>query len=240
MIKLAICDDDDNFLNELRNFIAYKFSDSVHKIDTFHDGIELLNYINDYDEVYDFILLDIGMNILSGIETGKALRKMPEHQHSLIFFITSYNINPRPIVDIHPFAYINKPVNYDDFSLVFSEALVLHNDEKNIICIQSGKNSYLVHPIEIYYLESIYRSTILHLVNGELTIKLPLSKIEKILSKKSKLFARINSSTIINLKYLSISKPSEVILNDKDLTHHSLSRTYHKTFFQKCNDVLFH
>lgn len=240
MIKIAICDDDNNFLNELRNYISQRFNDSISKIDTFHDGVELLNYIKDYEEVYDFIFLDIGMNSLSGIDTGRKLRKMPEHRHSSIFFITSYNTNPRPIVDIHPFAYINKPVNYDEFSLKFSEALIIHNDGQNIIRIKAGKNSYLIHPIDVYYLKSGYRSTTVHSINGEINIKLSLSKVEKILAQKSRLFVRINASTIINLKYLNTSKPKEIIMNDKNLTHHALTRTYHKRFFQKCNDILFH
>lgn len=238
MIKIALCDDEKSFLDEINGFLKKNFLDYIDSIDFFKDGEELIKYINEYDVLFDFIFLDLSMSKLGGIETGKALRLMPRYTNSIIFYITSYTTNPGPIVDVHPFAYINKPINYDLLNSKVSEAIRLYSSSRKNLTFSVSKNIYNLSLNEIVYIEGKYRSSVIHTLTGPIMVQLNLKKLEELVTKKSDQFTRINNSTIINLKYLHSANGTTIALNDSNRTILPLSRTFHSDFLKKCSDIL--
>ena len=68
MYRIAVCDDDKKVRDEIRDFILEWNSEAEIKV--FSSGEDLLeNYLS-----YDAVFLDIDMQGMNGIDTGKSIR----------------------------------------------------------------------------------------------------------------------------------------------------------------------
>lgn len=107
MIKVAICDDDNEDRKKVRTIIEKYFSKigrSVLLIE-FKNGIRLL----ESHMRFDIIFLDIEMPGLNGIETAVKLRKWDVN--SKIVYVTNYETYKTSAYKVHAFDYIDKPIN---------------------------------------------------------------------------------------------------------------------------------
>lgn len=109
MIKIAVVDDETDQIEQILKIVTDFFNQ--HKlsieIDEFPDGESLLN--KDYS--YDIIFLDIQMNGIDGIETAGLLRK--KDKKTALIYISNYSEKMAVSFSVHPFAFIEKPVNHD-------------------------------------------------------------------------------------------------------------------------------
>jgi two-component system response regulator AtoC len=70
MVKILLADDDKNFGTVLKN----ELEEERHAVDVVSDGVEaVLRFIND---AYDFVLLDIRMPRLNGIDALRIIKKI--------------------------------------------------------------------------------------------------------------------------------------------------------------------
>jgi len=70
MVKILLADDDNNF----STVIKYELEEERHAVDVVSDGVEaVLRFISN---VYDFVLLDIRMPRLSGIDALKIIKRI--------------------------------------------------------------------------------------------------------------------------------------------------------------------
>lgn len=107
MIKIAVVDDETDQIEQIVKIVTDFFSQrklSV-EIDEFLDGESLLN--KDYS--YDIIFLDIQMDGIDGIETAGLLRK--KDKKTVLIYISNYSEKMAVSFSVHPFAFIEKPVN---------------------------------------------------------------------------------------------------------------------------------
>ncbi len=75
MFNIAICDDEDVFINKLKYYLK-KYADETGRefcFFVYHNGIELLA---EYKPDYDLIFKDIRMENLNGLKTAEKIRKM--------------------------------------------------------------------------------------------------------------------------------------------------------------------
>lgn len=238
MINIAICDDDTKFCNNLTDFFIKNFVEEINEINDFSNGKELISDIQESGIIYDFIFLDLDMQKMDGVTTGYELRKLPTHLNSTIMFITSFDTNPAPIVDIHPFAYIKKPLDYNSFGAKFREALQLFFDEDKLITVCTKKNNFRLDGKKIRYIESFHRNSIIHMTNEKLELSVTLSELEKIILAESPMFVRIHASYIINMRYLSRVSANEIFLDDTNSL--PISRKYKEIFFLKYKKIFIH
>ena len=90
LFNIAICDDDDNFLGVEKAIIS-QYMDSrktEYHIEQFCSGQALIALGQNLDS-YSLILLDVEMEVLSGLETA---RKIREYSQVPIAFVTAYLI----------------------------------------------------------------------------------------------------------------------------------------------------
>lgn len=238
MINIAICDDDTKFCADLTDFFIKNFFEELHLINDYSNGKELISDIQETGIIYDFIFLDLDMPKMDGVTTGYELRKLPTHLNSTIMFITSFDTNPAPIVDIHPFAYIKKPLDYNSFHTKFREALQLFYDEDKLITVCTKKNNLRLDVKKIRYIESFHRNSIIHMINEKLELTISLSELEKIILTESHLFVRIHASYIINMRYLSKVSANEIFLDERISL--PISRKYKEDFFLKYKKIFVH
>jgi two-component system response regulator AtoC len=79
MVKILLADDDKNFGTVLKN----ELEEDRHVVDVVHDGVEaVLRFINN---VYDFVLLDLRMPRLTGIDALRIIKTINPEVPTIIF-----------------------------------------------------------------------------------------------------------------------------------------------------------
>ena len=108
-MRIAVCDDEDQFRFQLRDAID-KISASMDVIiDTFSDGRKLLERFD--ANPYDVLFLDIEMPAMDGITLAKKLRERSENV--FIVFLTSHVEYALEGYEVNALRYLTKPIRED-------------------------------------------------------------------------------------------------------------------------------
>ena len=113
MYRIAVCDDDKNIREQVRKMIL-EWKSQV-EVRVFSSGRELMENYQPYDAVF----LDIDMQGMNGIETGKAIRSVDTDVK--IVYLTAYRDYVAGAFGVHAFQYLLKPVNRQEIINVLEE-----------------------------------------------------------------------------------------------------------------------
>lgn len=117
MIKILILDDEKDFCSSLKDFFSEKGL-SVFTACSGKDGIKLAE-----KEKPDFILLDIKMQEMDGIDVLKKLRGIhPKCKVIMVTGIASEKLKDT-LIKAGVLAYVTKPVNLQDLYKIISEKI---------------------------------------------------------------------------------------------------------------------
>lgn len=107
MLRIAIVDDEQSVIDEIHNIVTsfFKEHDKPIEISCFTSGEEIVSY----HQSYDLIFLDIQMQGMDGIDTAAELRKTDKK--AVMFYVTSYGSEMARSFSVHPFAFIEKPID---------------------------------------------------------------------------------------------------------------------------------
>ncbi len=236
MYNIAICDDDTLFSGILEQHLASNYVGMLN-IDVFSNGKKLIEAVNKSNSVYNIIFLDLSMPEIDGIELGRKLRETLTNLHtSFIIYISSYDTTATSINGIHPYAYLKKPLNYDELDEIFETILSKMKDFEDAFSFSTKKGTCNIPYNSIIYAENIERSSIIHATDNDYVCSVSLSKISPDLEHHSNAFVRIHVSYLINLMYLEQLNGNEVIL--KDGTVLPVSRRYKKDLLARVSEIL--
>jgi Response regulator of the LytR/AlgR family len=165
MIRIAVCDDDSECLNNAVQMIEAWVAEQDISIELyrFDNGDELIS--KNAVVHMDIIFLDIIMPLLSGIDTAKELRE--NDKAVKIVFLTSSPEFALQSYEVKAYDYLLKPISYRKVKEVLDECNILFNREpKNFVIKTSfGYQKLYFHDIE--YAEAQNRKVFLHLRNGK-------------------------------------------------------------------------
>lgn len=131
MFNIAICDDEIKEAEAIEIMLEefMKKNTVIYKISIFNSGEELIASL----EKFDFVILDILMRGMNGIETGMKLYQ--RNRQIKLIYITNYNEYCNEAVNnVHAFAYLLKPIRKEQLIKQIKELIKL-------IGIDKGKNS---------------------------------------------------------------------------------------------------
>ena len=98
MYRIAVCDDEKNVRDKIRDLILEWNSEIEIKV--FSSGEDLLeNYLS-----YDAVFLDIDMQGMNGIDTGKSIRLIDRDVR--IVYVTAYRDYVEGGFGVHAFQYL--------------------------------------------------------------------------------------------------------------------------------------
>ncbi len=146
MLRLALCDDDINFLEilkELTNSISASIGNGLGvEIKCFSDGRFLIDDLLNGAR-YDLIMLDWDMPGMNGEETGKEIRALDSD--CLIIFVTAFSNYAIKASKLTMFRYITK----DRLTNELPEALLATYDKqlfnkKTIQIKETNKSTHLI------------------------------------------------------------------------------------------------
>ena len=108
-MKIAICDDEPLFIQQLQQMIQQLYPLPELMIDTFTAGEQLLDKIIRSQSAYQLILLDIEMDGDNGLHIARRLQQM--HYEAPVVFITSHQEFALEGYEVNALRFLTKPVS---------------------------------------------------------------------------------------------------------------------------------
>lgn len=224
---IAICDDDVQFCEILRNKI-YIYSNNHNweaVIDVYYSGEEICNT----NKKYDIIILDYKMQRLDGLSTAKSLRK-GANAFSCIIFLTSFSDVAISAYEVDTYRFVLKSTLFEGLFKVFDEyRRSIKKSHK--ISVKSKGEFFIINTENIVFCESQDKIVLLYLSNGtSISTRSKLSVIFK--SVPSTEFVQICKSVIVNFKYIEKESKNTLTLKNSN-SKLFISRNYAKQFKRK-------
>lgn len=153
MLKIAIVDDEQRIVEEIQDIVTsfFKEHNKPIEISCFTSGEEIVSY----HQCYDLIFLDIQMQGMDGIDTAVELRK--NEKKAVMFYVTSYGSEMARSFAVHPFAFIEKPVDKAVIRKNLQDYMEYAFKEQgfNVIQFETLTGTAFIRPDEILYFEYI-------------------------------------------------------------------------------------
>lgn len=221
--RVAICDDEGDFVALLREQVAEVLSDSgvEFQIGVFASGEALLTHISETAATFDLFLLDIFMKEVSGIDTAKAIRRT--NDSAAIIFTTASDRYVFSGYEVQALQYLLKPIDRQALSTALLVDLKRRFENWCFVFRSEGMTQRVPYD-DIEYLESALKSIKLvtrhetHRVYGK------ISDVERTLP--GMYFCRCHRGFIVNLK--QVSKMNAQSLTTLSGTVIPIGKTYAK------------
>ena len=206
LYNVAVCDDDEKDRQKMKEYLS-KFGiqyDVDFEIDTFVCGEDLIDAYPKSQSKYHIIFLDMEMTGISGMETAKRIRELPD-RNVLIVFVTSYPEFMQESFDVQASQYLIKSLEYDVFCDKMQKMLSYLNDlETHIKVVSKNGEEYVLHLEKIICFETIkgnLRNLLLvTTIDGEFQMRGKLSELENELQEK--FFVSVHRTILVNLRYI--------------------------------------
>ena len=221
MLRIAICDDDQLFVEQLVNYLEEFFKRnqiSCPEIISFSDGNSLLKN----EQQIDIVFLDIEMPGLSGITTGAELKR--RNKNIIIFIITSYVEYLDEAMRFQVFRYLTKPLEKQRLFRNLKDALHVYSILSTKIAIKTKQGIYTVHSSDIVFIESVNKKTIVHTTKKDYVSVLAVSEWLKYLPNNC--FFQSHRSFIVNFAYISDFDHTLIHLCERKFSAYLTRRKY--------------
>lgn len=203
MIKIAICDDENYYINMFENEIGaiLQMQNRPFAISLFTCASDLIEYCENSN--IDVVFLDISMPDISGFEAAEMLRKISKDM--IIVFITSHEDMVFQSWEFEPFWFVRK-THIDDMKIVITKLLTkldaMYTKINSCIQIEGESSSLTVDTEKVIYAESIKHYIIFHNNDGTTErLRIKISDADKQLSPRH--FVRIQNGIIVNCRFIT-------------------------------------
>lgn len=234
MFKIAICDDENYFTEELKNILSDCMLKKglVFEIDTYSSGAKLISLGIGMLQ-YSIIFLDINMDEVDGIMTAKKIREVSKE--AFIVFVTAFVNYTLEGYKVDAIRYLLKGGN--NFKSAIDECINAIIEKMNYtIVTKSFHFNEGVKEIaleRLLYIESRLHKLEFHVQEDKMkvyTIYATLNNLEADLQDND--FVRIHQSYLVNLKYImSIERYQATLTNGMTLIIPKARYTYVKDKF---------
>ena len=211
-MRIATCDDDVKFLQELSGLLNEYGEENSYNIEykTYTNPLELVSQI-ERGVHFDVILLDVFMPGINGIQCAKDIRTFDNFVK--IIFLTSSTEFAVESYSVRAYQYLLKPIQKESLFLILkllekeSETI-----DKNIFVLKSKTGITKISLSKLEYCEVINRKIILHLMNGEeCECNLRMNELEEKL-KNFGMFLKPHRSFLINMDYIQTMTTHSIIM----------------------------
>ncbi len=213
MLYIAICDDEQEFLKELRGYVK----DYLKENKEFAEIVEynqsrMLLYDIEEGKHFDLILTDIEMPYIDGMSLASYIKQfLPE---VLIVFITSHLKYAIDAYELTIFRYIPKKLLKDKFPNALRDAIHMINLQANqYYTIEMPSRVEKIPYKKILYIQRVGKNSVIALTNQtETKVRKSLAKVYQDLESED--FIYIDQGTIVNLAHIMSVKEGTVELKN--------------------------
>lgn len=214
MIKIAICDDENMFIDSYVKIINkikkdYKYNIEIY---TFNSGEDLIKYIIINEIKFELVFLDIIMKEVNGIETAKKLKEIDKLTQ--IVFLTSSKEYALDGYDIKVFNYIIKNSKQQEMK-IYEAIKHCYSKTNDYIIINNKSSIEKVEISDIVYIESAKRKIIVNTIDSQYET---YEKLDNIYEKLESFgFVKTHRSYIVNMDFVKKIEPKEIITTRGDI-----------------------
>lgn len=219
MLKIAICDDEPVFVEQMSGRIKESMPDAA--IQGFFSGEDLLSQ----GERFDLYFLDIQMEKRNGVETAKKLRE--SNEEGVIVFITGAKEYVFEAFDVAALHYLIKPVDNEKLREVLERAKKEIEKKQSLksrqIFIKTRNRNITLHVADILYFENEMRKIAAHTVRGKISFYGVMADMER---EAGEGFCRCHRGYLVNLSYVAEYDVENILLTNGEKIYLSKDR-YH-------------
>jgi len=210
-MRIAICDDNENDIKKVILYISKTFSNSgIIEISTHTDGFNLLS--EQKSKLADIIFLDIEMPGITGLKVAKIIREFDKNV--MIIFLTNYIEFSLQGYEVGAFRYMLKGQDEAYYLRHFREAYEEYVLNNKALVVDMKNYTKVFVPAEIYYVEVINKTIMVHTRDRSFSFSKALSWVESKLD--AGLFVKSHRSFIVNIMHIDRIKKNYIVLkNDK-------------------------
>lgn len=215
--NFALCDDNHNHLNEIKNTIC-QLSEKHDVTITLHsEGDDLLRCMENMkckdNSLPDFVLIDIEMPEINGIELAKQVKDL--YPEVCLVLVTSYIEYAVKGYEAKADRYLLKPIKFEDVESLIGDFLREQNKVKKII-VKDKEQEHLIFIKDILYISAEDKYTILYTEHNRYFDYKSLKDYEEILADYG--FYRIHRKHLINMyHHKSLRKGFVTLTSDVEL-----------------------
>lgn len=207
-MKIAICDDDKNFLDDLKLHIETYMDARSIKAEFF--TATSANKILESDEVYDLAFLDIQMPETDGITLAKELKN--RNGKVILFFVTNFDEYQDEAMDLHIFRFFEKPFDVQRLYTSLDKAMEYLDKSYIDVYLENGSRHIKVPVDDIKYIKRENRKNTVFTCNGNYTVR---CKFDELISKlPNTFFYLVHKSFYVNLHYITQYSYKEIYIDD--------------------------
>lgn len=218
MIRIAICEDilfELQMQREMIQSIMMKLAKNI-EIFCFRSGEDLLFEIDATGNM-DIVFLDVEMLGISGVETARLIRK--RDTRAILIFISCHNQYYKEIIEVQPYAFIDKPVSKDKLEKILKRVLETRFNSFEGYYFSYHKKQYNIPLMQIRFFRSDKR--VIHVdtihkspLTEEYLFYGKLEDVEQTVDKTSVKFLRIRKSFLINSQFIIEYSSDKVVLDN--------------------------
>lgn len=221
MYHIAIVEDEAEFSAQLQEYIKQyqKENDVPVKVSVFSDGAEILE---NYEPLYDIILLDIEMPKVNGMDAAAQIRQMDAGV--VLMFITNMAAYAIHGYEVGALDFVMKPINYYTFSMKFTRAIkrVRQKEERQILLsLPDGVKKIGIQ--QIHYVEVQNRMLHYYTTEGEFVMRGTMASVEEMLAPYP--FVKCNHWYMVNLMHVSEVRKNTAVVAGHELEISRRNRT---------------
>lgn len=213
-LHIAICDDDPDILEELTKTL-WRFQIATNhnlKIDPFSSGERFLEKHTTSDD-YQILFLDVEMPEKNGLEIAGQLRSRKEKDLKIVF-VSNYPKYMQDSFRVHPFYYLQKPLNDQIIFDVMTQIIEEIQDQHTMFTmIQVDDREIAINTKDIQYIiapDSKNQKVCFHLLDEEFSTKGKISDWAKKLEKYG--FMLCQRNLLVNLSYIHYFSDTHIVL----------------------------
>ncbi len=206
-MRVAVCDDEEIFQEQIRNLIDKIYNSMDVIVDVFSEGKQLLERFD--ANPYDVIFLDIEMPSMDGITLAKKLRQRSEN--IFIVFLTSHVEYALEGYEVNALRYLTKPIREDKLREVLKYVMD-KNTAKRQLMIKSEGEELRLNVADVLYFEAQNQYVMIYLRGEEHLVRANMGDFEEQLREDG--FFRIHRGYLISLAKVKKIVKSEVIMEN--------------------------
>ena len=222
MIRIAICDDEQQELERAHDFLT-KYTQGHPQyeitITSFSAPLELLSYVEAHGG-FDIVLLDVYMAGMLGTEAARELRQL-DNSGEIIFLTTSRD-HAMDAFEVDAAQYLVKP--YTESALFAALDKVFNRikvERRHLITLKTSEGMVRLFTRNVIFTETGRNNyQVIHTIQGEkIEVRMTSTELFELLLP-AKIFVRCGASINLNLKYIrQVKKDTIVFDSGEQLTY---------------------
>lgn len=210
---ILICDD----LEEIRTDITTRINnlfENCFDVFSFSETTSLMKYISEHSDRNGIIFMDIRLKDENGIQEAVKIQNL--YPRIKLVFITAFTDHLSSIFDARPDNLLFKPFTDEELAKCIRKVLnVLMTEEKDKITVKAvGDENIIIHPNNIYFIESSQRIIIIHTRDSVISTYMKLSEILPLLPQN---FIQCHKSFIVNMNVVKSYSSTDFVLSDSSI-----------------------